>query len=639
MRLSLKTKFTLAISLLVLAVVAVVSGLYLGQLTKQVLRQSEDRASFVAQQVFLACQNALSDAAERGEAPASTSPEDLRGYVHRVLDNSAALNSLLESAVGYSKTIYEITISDRDNVVLISSDSELRGQKVATRPSIASLVRNQGFFQELRTLYGPPQVYEYSLPFNLGSSKFGDIRIGLSSALIRDEISPSLEKAGYYALGSVLLSTFLAFLVSRFSLAPIDRISAQLDRISAGEFDVEPVEATDEFGKVSAKIVGIGKQLRDVREIFSTLRENLDQVMGGLEDGLLLFNAEGRAVLVSPSVEKFLGTRPADLRGRRVSEIFPPGHAVREVLPIKEDEIEPVEGAELIFETGPGPNRIGLSAQVIREHGARMGTLVTLRDVESIERIGNQLQVSERLAALGRVTAGVAHEVKNPLNSMRLWLEVLKANMPIDPEPQQAVKMLDNEIDRLDRAVKTFLSFTRPVELKLEETDIRPLLNDVIDAARPSIAHAGVDLRVEMPSDFPPLLIDTQLIHQAVLNLLLNASNFTPPGGRITLGLRRTAESAIISVADSGKGISPEDQKKIFQLFFTTRPGGSGIGLANTFRFVQLHNGQIEFDSEVGRGTTFRIELPLGRSAEVTAGKFRDFSTPFTEDKKINAQP
>jgi PAS domain S-box-containing protein len=639
MRLSLKTKFTLAISLLVLAVVAVVSGLYLGQLTKQVLRQSEDRASFVAQQVFLACQNALSDAAERGEAPASTSPEDLRGYVHRVLDNSAALNSLLESAVGYSKTIYEITISDRDNVVLISSDSGLRGQKVATRPSIKSLVHDQGFFQELRTLYGPPQVYEFSLPFNLGSSKFGDIRIGLSSALIRDEISPSLEKAGYYALGSVLLSTFLAFLVSRFSLAPIDRISAQLDRISAGEFDVEPVEATDEFGKVSAKIVGIGKQLRDVREIFSTLRENLDQVMGGLEDGLLLFNAEGRAVLVSPSVEKFLGTRPAEVRGRRVSEIFPPDHAVRDVLPIHGDEIEPVEGAELIFETGPGPNRIGLSAQVIREHGARMGTLVTLRDVESIERIGNQLQVSERLAALGRVTAGVAHEVKNPLNSMRLWLEVLKANMPIDPEPQQAVKMLDNEIDRLDRAVKTFLNFTKPVELKLEETDIRPVLNDVIDAARPSIAHAGVDLRVEMPSEFPPLLIDTQLIHQAVLNLLLNASNFTPPGGRITLGLRRTAESAIISVADSGKGISPEDQKKIFQLFFTTRPGGSGIGLANTFRFVQLHNGQIEFESEVGRGTTFRIELPLARSAEVTAGKFRDFSTPFTEDKKINAQP
>ena len=102
---------------------------------------------------------------------------------------------------------------------------------------------------------------------------------------------------------------------------------------------------------------------------------------------------------------------------------------------------------------------MGVSVQVIREHGARMGTLVTLRDVESLERIGSQLEVSERLAALGRVTAGVAHEVKNPLNSMRLWLEVLKANMPVEPEPQQAVKMLDSEIDRLDRAVKTFPEF------------------------------------------------------------------------------------------------------------------------------------------------------------------------------------
>jgi PAS domain S-box-containing protein len=639
MQLSLKTKFTLAISLLVLAVVTVVSALYLGQLTKQVLRQSEDRASFVAQQVFLACKSALSDAAERGDAPASTSPEDLREYVHRAIDNSSTLNSLMESAVGYSKTIYEITISDRDGIALISSDTRLRGQKIAMRPAVGSLVHNQGFFQELRTLYGPPQVYEYSLPFNLGASRFGDIRIGLSSALIRDEISPSLEKAAYYALGSVLLSTFLAFFVTRISLSPIDRISAQLDRISAGEFDFEPVARTDELGKVSAKIVGIGKQLRDVREIFSTLRENLDQVMGGLEDGLLLFNPEGRAVLVSPSVEKFLGNRPEELRGRRVSEIFAPSHAVRSVLRIHGDDIEPLEGAEFTFDAGSGPHRIGLNAQIIREHGSRMGTLLTLRDVESIERIGNQLQVSERLAALGRVTAGVAHEVKNPLNSMRLWLEVLKANMPVNPEPQQAVKMLDTEIGRLDRAVKTFLNFTKPVELRLEETDIRPLLQDVIGAARPAITKAGVELRVDLPSEFPSVLVDQQLIHQAILNLLLNASEFTPAGGRITLGLRRSGESAIISVADSGKGISPEDQKKIFQLFFTTRPGGSGIGLANAFRFVQLHNGQIEFESEVGRGTTFRVELPLARSLEMSAGKVRDFSTPFAEDKKINAQP
>jgi signal transduction histidine kinase len=633
MRLSLKTKFTLAISLLVLAVVTAVSGLYIARLTRQTLRQADDRARFIAQQVFLACQNALADASERGESPASLSPDDLREYARRTFDNSSSLNSVIESAVGYSPTIYEITISDRNGIVLVSSDAALRGEKVPARPPVATLVRG-GFFQQLRTLYGPPQVFEDSLPFNLGPGPFGDIRIGLSSTLIRNEITSLLESAGWYALASVLLSTMLAFVVSRVSLAPIDRISAQLDRISAGEFDLEPVERGDELGAVSTKIVGIGKQLRDVREIFSTLRENLDQVMSGLEDGLLLFNASGRAVLVSPSVENFLSRRPEDLRGCRVSEIFPPGNPIRHALGVEGDEIIPVESVEVMLEAANGAQRVGLSAQVIREHGVRMGTLVTLRDVESIERIGNQLHVSERLAALGRVTAGVAHEVKNPLNSMRLWLEVLKGNMPVEPEAQQAVKMLDSEIDRLDRAVKTFLNFTKPLEFKLEETDLRLLLDDVLDAARPAIAQAGVELRVDLPSEFPPTLVDSQLMHQAVLNLLLNACEFTNPGGRITLSLRRSGDSAIIAVADSGKGISAEDQKKIFQLFFTTRAGGTGIGLANTFRFVQLHNGRIEFDSEVGRGTTFRVELPLARTLEASAGKLRDFSQPFAEEKR-----
>ena len=192
MRLSLKTKFTLATSILVLAVVAVVSGLYLGRLTRQVLRQADDRARFVAQQVFLACRNALAEAAERGDSPASTSPKDVREYVRRSLDSSSTLNSLVESAVGYSPTIYEISISDRDGIVLVSSDAALRGEKIANRPPVSSLVHS-GFFQQLRTLYGPPQVYEYSLAFNLGSGPFGDIRIGLSSALIRDEIWRCLE--------------------------------------------------------------------------------------------------------------------------------------------------------------------------------------------------------------------------------------------------------------------------------------------------------------------------------------------------------------------------------------------------------------------------------------------------------------
>ena len=242
-----------------------------------------------------------------------------------------------------------------------------------------------------------------------------------------------------------------------------------------------------------------------------------------------------------------------------------------------------------------------------------MGALLTLRDLDSLESINTQLQVSERLAALGRVTAGVAHEVKNPLNSMRLWLENLKESLPDDPESssQQAVQVLDKEIDRLDTVVKRFLDFTRPMEVRLEPTQLAQLLQEVLEVARPQLQRANIRVAQLLPIDVPEVYVDRALLKQAVLNLVLNGVEAMPSGGQLRLVLSRRGEMAEICVGDTGPGIPPENRQKIFQLFFTTRPGGSGIGLASTFRIVQLLNGSIDFTSEVGRGTTFLIELPL----------------------------
>ena len=226
----------------------------------------------------------------------------------------------------------------------------------------------------------------------------------------------------------------LAILVSNASLAPLERISAQLDRISRGEFDQAPLERRDEFGQVSTKISAIGQQLRGVREIFSTLAREPRSGSG---------RARGRAAVVHARRPRgdgqsfgaeFPGSfRPTGFWDAVASEIFPAGHPLRSALGLTGDEFAPVAAAEVdLAGAAPGlpPRRFGVSVQVITEGGTRMGALVTLRDLDSLERISRQLQVSERLAALGRVTAGVAHEVKNPLNSMRLWLENLKEMSP-----------------------------------------------------------------------------------------------------------------------------------------------------------------------------------------------------------------
>jgi PAS domain S-box-containing protein len=444
------------------------------------------------------------------------------------------------------------------------------------------------------------------------------VRVVVSSGLLLNEISGNVRKFGTIVLLALVISTVLAAVVSRATLAPLSDISAQLDRISAGQYDAPTGDAkgftgsTDELGQVRRKITQVGQQLRGVHEIFSTLRENMDSVMAGLEDGLLLFTRDARAVMVSPAAEKFLGAPAGHFLGRRVNEIFPLGHPLHEVLHVQGDELSEI-AAETDLETAAGTRRVGVSVQAIQEDGERMGALVTLRDLDSIESINTQLQVSERLAALGRITAGVAHEVKNPLNSMRLWLENLKESLPPEPDSgsQQAVQVLDKEIDRLDAVVKRFLDFTRPMDVRLEATQLADVLKEVIEIAKPQLQKAKIHVAQLLPIDVPEVYVDRALLKQAVLNLVLNAVEAMPGGGQLRLMLSRRGEMAEITVGDTGKGIPVENRQKIFQLFFTTRPGGSGIGLASTFRIVQLHNGSIDFTTEVGRGTTFRIELPL----------------------------
>jgi PAS domain S-box-containing protein len=616
MQLRLRTKLTLVMTGLVLLVVAAVCTVIVAQLLDQLLLQTDKRVSDIADRAFQQAKRAVLNAPNEGVRPESTSPKDVHDFVRHAFEIDEGLHAQL-NADKRTFSIYEVSITDVEGMVLVSTNESMQGRFVARRTPLSQLTQ-RGLSHAVRILAGPEKIYEFDFPFNNGKSAFGEVRVAISSGLLVGDLLPSLRKLGTIVLLAMLISTVLAAVVSRAALAPLARISAQLDRISAGQYDSPLPEVKgfagsgDELGQVSRKITQVGQQLRGVHEIFSTMRENMNSVMAGLEDGLLLFTRDARAVMVSPAAEKFLGAPAGQFLGRRVTEIFPIGHPLRDALHLEGDELREV-AAEIELKTTEGEKRVSVTVQGIQEDGERMGALLTLRDLDSIESINTQLQVSERLAALGRITAGVAHEVKNPLNSMRLWLENLKESLPEDSDSgaKQAVQVLDKEIDRLDAVVKRFLDFTRPMDVRLEPTQLAQLLGEVLEIAQPQMQKANIQVAQLLPIDVPEVYVDRDLLKQAVLNLVLNAGESMPSGGQLRLVLSRRGEMAEISVGDTGKGIPPEHRQKIFQLFFTTRPGGSGIGLASTFRIVQLLNGSISFTTEVGKGTTFRIELPL----------------------------
>jgi signal transduction histidine kinase len=217
-----------------------------------------------------------------------------------------------------------------------------------------------------------------------------------------------------------------------------------------------------------------------------------------------------------------------------------------------------------------------------------------------------QLDLSSRLAALSRLTGGVAHEIKNPLNAMALQLEVLRTKLDGE-HPEVAV--IAREIKRLDNVVKTFLNFNRPVELEAKALDFNQLVSQILDLVAPEAAAK----RVRIDVDLQPGLNtngDANLLQQAILNIINNAMEAMPEGGTLTVRSGRDGSDCRLEIADSGSGIPPELRDRIFNLYFTTKQNGSGIGLATTFRVVQLHGGTIDFVTQLGKGTTFRLRFP-----------------------------
>ena len=352
--------------------------------------------------------------------------------------------------------------------------------------------------------------------------------------------------------------------------------------------------------------------MRDVTEVFSALKENLDQMMANLQDGVMLFTSDLRVVLVSASAERFAGKPRGEMLGNHPTEIFSEDSRLGRALLEAFEKRLPLEQEDIELENG---RHIQIALDFIEERGERIGALLTLRDAESVHRIEDEIELSRRLAAIGRLTSGVAHEVKNPINAIVVHLEVMRQKLQqMDPDTRRHMDVISSEIRRLDRVLQTLVDFTRPVELRLTEMDLRKLVDEVALLASPEAERHNVHIHRETSSEPLPVRIDADLVKQAVLNIVINGVQAMPEGGNLHISTQPNSELATIEVRDEGPGIPAEIRDKIYNLYFTTKKGGSGIGLAMAYRVVQLHNGALEFDSVEGQGATFTFRIPLMES-------------------------
>jgi signal transduction histidine kinase len=248
---------------------------------------------------------------------------------------------------------------------------------------------------------------------------------------------------------------------------------------------------------------------------------------------------------------------------------------------------------------------------------------VRVRDLTELHRITTMINYSHKLAALSRLTAGIAHEVKNPLNATMIHLELLKMQMADAPAALEHLAVIATQVRRLDDVVQGFLKFTRPEELQLQAVSIPDLIEEILPVVSAEAGKSGVEIRLELPHNLPHVSADPGMLQPAFLNLALNACQAMPKGGRLRIAAWAGAKNMISVVfQDTGLGISPEHLSRIFDLYFTTRQHGSGIGLSLVYRTVQLLDGEIKVESVPGHGTTFTVLLrqaPIPSQRRMTA--------------------
>jgi signal transduction histidine kinase len=604
---SRKIIIVLAITTLITALVFGFSWIYLSQFLRQRLLWTDETASMFTKQLEYAAANAVPDLSS---TPVDISkPAALRTAIAERFQIDANLNDMLGSAVGNSQIIYDAAIVDSNGVAILDTNPALNGKQLPSRTAL-SFLRDARFRRQLQLLYGPSTVYDVSIPMEIDGQPFGSVRVGVSTVFLKNELTPLLQQAAFFSVISILCSLLLAAIVSNVALGPLKQIARNLDDASAGATELLPTDESnnDEVGLVSLKIAHLGRQIRDTNQIFSALKDNVEQVMTKLQDGLMLFTHDTRVVLVSASAEKFLGRPRQEILGHTAEEIFSDGSVLGAIVLPAFQKQRPLVQYEF---DGADSRRLQVSLDFIEERGTSIGALLTMRDAESVRRIEDEIEISRRLSASSRLTRGVAHEVKNPINAIVLHLQLLQNKLDkVDPATRRHMDVIGNEIHRLDRVVQILVDFTRPRDLRLEDVDMRQVLDEVAILASPEAGQHDVRLVRERGQEFLPVRVDTDLMKQAVLNLVLNGVQAMSKGGTLTMTARREDETIITEIRDQGSGIAPDVQEKIFELYFTTKKEGSGIGLAQTYQIMQWHYGSVEFETTAGVGTTFRMRLP-----------------------------
>jgi len=428
------------------------------------------------------------------------------------------------------------------------------------------------------------------------------------------------------ALSTVLI-ILVSFVLSRSMIQPIQLLVTATEQLGEeGLYPKVSLNRRDELGDLGNHFNHMIEQIRTkdalLKEMYQREKSRAEELEGysqtllkSIPSGVIGVDLSGNITSCNRAAERILDRQAEVLLDKNYTEALGPFKELGDFIRITLEGGEKISRKEFSIE-GPGQDRrwIGVVTSAIEDvTGKQIGVTAVFSDLTEVRRLQEEIKLKEQLAALGELSAGVAHEIRNPLAVIQALVELLSRKAQSKEEKEIAGEVV-SEVEHLNRFVTDFLRFSRMPKLYIEECDIHELVENAISFSVPPGKYERLMIETELPEDLPPLFVDPFEFRRVLLNAILNAIQAMQGEGRLLIRAFTEGDQFILQLSDTGPGISAENLEEIFRPFFTTKPGGTGLGMAISHRVITGHGGKIYFKNNSDKGTSLFIEVPLKRA-------------------------
>jgi PAS domain S-box-containing protein len=565
-----------------------------------------------------------------------------------LLYNFTALEQNVARVAAEADVIYAIVLDADHKVAAHSRYPQSVGTTLEGPVHSRAAQTEAPLTQEAIVAETPEAIYDFAVPILVERQKWGTVRVGLSKQRLEAKVDAIRWELGILTIVTLLLAGVAAALVARRIAHPVQQLAEGAAAISRGELNqrIEP-SGSDEIGQLAVAFNHMAAQLFQQRsaleeahaelrrrfEELADLKGYTDNILASVTSGIVTIDLEGRIVTLNPAGELLTGFFGGEVTGRFCTEVFAHTAELGERLMETVASRTSLTGFPLTLQRRNGTSLpVELSTAPLKGgDGKDLGVVGVFQDLTAVRGLEHQLRRSDRLAAVGTLAAGLAHEIKNPLTSILTFTRHLLRKADDEHFRQKFHDVVPRELERINGIVERLLELARPPKLTFEPVRLPGLLERVVELYGHQVEAKQITVVREYARDVPPIQADHEHLYQAFMNLVANALDAMSTAGQLTLRVRWAEreqpllpsrrnhfyQRIEIEIEDTGTGMPPSDIDKVFNPFFTTKPGGTGLGLALAHKIVEDHEGSISVRSTSGVGTTFRVLLPLTSTGDV----------------------